>query len=360
MLLNLSTDAEHFSGMTVRKKSSSGSFSRARHTSSASRNASVRLRNTARNDATPTKKTSRDRTSFSNRNEIITQPDRTFGGTRGVKEGVRLQKALADAGVAARRDCEQLIQKGRIHLNGSNIIELPCFIDPNRDVVTLDGIPVDLSASQLRKQGHQRTENFVYVLINKPKGMITTARDPQGRPTVLQMIPHSISVKERLFPVGRLDADSTGLLLLTNDGDLAYQLTHPKFGVVKEYTVMTSGLATDEQLAHLKRGLYLLTPDKGGQTRAKRTQLEDIRLLKRFVDRSRGDRTHLSIQLREGQNREIRRMLARVGLKVRDLERVAIGPLRAPGLKPGQSKLLGKRDIDRLRAAIMSSDSIKK
>lgn len=269
---------------------------------------------------------------------------------------VRLQKALADAGVAARRDCEQLILGGRIQLNGMTVTELPCFIDPERDVVAKDGVPIDLSASLVRKRSTATAELNTYVLINKPKGVITTLRDPEGRPTVLQLVPHAIRERERLFPVGRLDADSTGLLLLTNDGDLAYQLTHPKFGVLKEYRVTTTGLAGDEQLAQLKKGLYLLTPDKSGQARAKRTTLEGVRVLKRFVDRSRGDRTVLSIKLREGQNREIRRLLARVGLKVRELERVAIGPLRAIELKPGQCKLLGKRDVDKLRAAVLSAN----
>ncbi len=342
--------------MTVRKKSSGGSFSRARKTSHAARSAVVRGRKAPRSKSTPK---SASAIGFHNRNELAVAATKSSSGRYSAPDGVRLQKALADAGIAARRDCEELILKGRIHLNGSNVIELPCFIDPSRDVVTFDGMPVDLSTSLLRKQKLGTAESFVYVLLNKPKGVITTARDPEGRPTVLQLIPHSISSRERLFPVGRLDADSTGLLLLTNDGDLAYQLTHPKFGVVKEYKVMTTGLAGEEQLAQLKRGLYLLNPDKSGQTRAKRTHLEDVKVLKRFVDRSRGDRTLLSIKLREGQNREIRRILARVGLKVRELERVSIGPLRAGELKPGLTKLLGKRDVDRLRAAVLSSEVSK-
>jgi 23S rRNA pseudouridine2605 synthase len=273
-----------------------------------------------------------------------------------VPAGIRLQKALADAGVAARRDCEQLILSGRIHVNGKAITVLPSFVDPEKDVVTLDGVPQDLSASVVRRtntttQQEQRT----YLLVNKPKGMITTTSDPKGRVNVLALVPRNISERERLFPVGRLDADSTGLLLLTNDGDLAFRLTHPKFGVMKEYRVTTNGLASDEQLAKLKKGMYLLTPDSTGQTRAKKASLESVRILKRLVDRARGDWTVLSITLREGQNREIRRVLARVGLKVRELERVAIGPLKAGELKPGQCKLLGKRDVDRLRAATLSS-----
>ncbi|MGC3982923.1 MAG: pseudouridine synthase [Steroidobacteraceae bacterium] len=302
----------------------------------------------------------RKETEFVSRNELRLEAGNKVSGSdsprRHSNSGIRLQKALADAGVAARRDCEQLVLSGRIQVNGITVTELPCFVDPERDVVARDGVPLDLSASIVRKRNEVGAPEFTYLLINKPKGMITTARDPEGRPTVLQMVPHAIRARERLFPVGRLDADSIGLLLLTNDGDLAYQLTHPKFGVIKEYRVTTTGLAGDEQLEQLKRGVYLLNPGGDGQTRAKRTNLESVRVLKRFVDRSRGDRTVLSIKLREGQNREIRRLLARVGLKVRDLERVAIGPLRAIELQPGQCKLLGKRDVDRLRASVLSTE----
>lgn len=268
--------------------------------------------------------------------------------------GLRLQKALADAGIAARRDCEQMILNGRVAVNGRIVTTLPCFIHPAKDIVALDGEPIDLSASTVEKSAPTTATQRTYILLNKPKGVITTTRDPDGRPNVLQLVPPALRSKERLFPVGRLDADSTGLLLLTNDGDLAYQLTHPKFGIIKEYRVTTSGLAGEEQLTQLKRGMYLLTPDTQG-TKAKRAAFESVRILKRFVDRSRGDRTVLSIKLREGQNREIRRLLARVGLKVRELERVAIGPLRAGELKPGQAKLVGKRDIDCLREATLSA-----
>jgi len=141
--------------------------------------------------------------------------------------------------------------------------------------------------------------------------------------------------------------------LLTNDGELAQQLTHPRIGVVQEYRIVTAGLATDEQLQKLRRGMYLVTPDATG-VKAKRTAMESVRIVKRLVDRSRGDRTLLQITLREGQHRDIRRMLARVGLKAKQLERIAIGPLRASDLKPGQCKLLGKKEIERLRAAALS------
>jgi 23S rRNA pseudouridine2605 synthase len=258
---------------------------------------------------------------------------------------------MADAGIGARRDCEEMITSGRVKVNGRVVTELPCFIDPRRDVVAVDDEIVEIPESA----GETAPRTLIYYLINKPKGVITTTRDPQGRRNVLDLLPPQVRRVERLYPVGRLDADSTGLLLITNDGDLAYQLTHPKFGVTKEYRVACSGLATEEQLHRLKQGMYLITPTGDGAKTSKRASMESVRVLKRLVDRSRGDRTLMSITLREGQNREIRRMLARVGLKVRELERVAIGPLRAPELKPGQVKLLGKKDVEKLRSATLSS-----
>ena len=262
---------------------------------------------------------------------------------------------MADAGVGARRDCEDLITAGRVKVNGKVVTTLPCFVDPASDVVEFDGEPIELQQSE-RKAGKDSApaRSFSYVLINKPKGVITTTNDPQGRRTVLEFVPLALR-RERLFPVGRLDADSTGLLLITNDGEFAYQLTHPKFGVTKEYRVTCTGLASGEQLERLKRGMYLITPTQDGTKSSKRASMESVRILKRFVDRARGDRTVLSVTLREGQNREIRRLLAKVGLKVRELERVAIGPLKAGPLKLGQAKLLSKKDVERLRATTLDS-----
>lgn len=273
-------------------------------------------------------------------------------------QGVRLQKAMADAGLGARRDCEEMITAGRVQVNGRVVKTLPCFVDPANDEVKLDDERVELpipeaSAAPQAASKASKAKSLIYVLINKPKGVITTTSDPEGRRNVLDLVPDSLRRDERLFPVGRLDGDSTGLLLITNDGDLAYQLTHPKFGVAKEYRVLTAGLATDEQLKKLRSGMYLVNPAADGTKTSKRAAMESVRIIKRFVDRARGDRTMLSVTLREGQNREIRRMLARVGLKVRELERVAIGPLRAGDLKPGQAKLLGKKDVEKLRAATL-------
>ena len=267
-------------------------------------------------------------------------------------KGVRLQKAMADAGVGARRECEEMILAGRVRVNGETVTSLPCFIDPASDVVELDREVLKLSSAPAAQKAHTPERGFSYVLINKPKGVITTTSDPEGRRTVLDFVPPALR-RERLFPVGRLDADSTGLIIITNDGDFAYQLTHPKFGVTKEYRVTCAGLASGDQLQKLKRGMYLVTPTSDGTKSTKRAQMESVRIVKRLVDRARGDRTILHVTLREGKNREIRRMLARIGLKVRDLERIAIGPLRVAGLKPGQSKLLGKKDVERLRAAMI-------
>lgn len=276
----------------------------------------------------------------------------------GAPKGVRLQKAMADAGLGARRDCEEMITAGRVKVNGRVMTTLPCFVSPATDVVELDDEVIKLplpagGAEEAASKTATKSRSLIYVLINKPKGVITTTSDPEGRRNVLDLVPDSLRRDERLFPVGRLDGDSTGLLLITNDGDLAYQLTHPKFGIAKEYRVLTSGLATDEQLKKLRDGMYLVNAATDGTKCSKRAAMESVRIIKRFVDRARGDRTMLSVTLREGQNREIRRLLARVGLKVRELERVAIGPLRAGDLKPGQAKLLGKKDVEKLRAAAL-------
>lgn len=273
--------------------------------------------------------------------------------------GVRLQKAMADAGIGARRDCEEMITGGRVKVNGKLVTRLPAFIDPAHDKVQLDDELIKLpeaAAGAAASTAKPAPRALTYVLVNKPKGVITTTNDPDGRRNVLDLLPPALRREERLYPVGRLDADSTGLLMITNDGDLAFQLTHPKFGVAKEYRVTCSGLATAEQLQQLKHGMYLITPSADGTKTSKRASMESIRVIKRLVDRARGDRTILSITLREGQNREIRRMLARIGLKVRELERVAIGPLRLADLKPGQTRLIGKRDVDKLRAATLGGD----
>lgn len=193
-----------------------------------------------------------------------------------------------------------------------------------------------------------------YLLLNKPKGVITSTRGGAGRRTVLDFIPFSLRGEQRWYSVGLLDADSTGLVLLTDDGELARQLDHPKLGVSKEYRALCAGLADNEQLHKLRAGMYLVNPTADGTKTTQRAAMESVKILKRNVDRARGDRTLLGLTVREGEPREIRRMLARVGLKLRELERVAIGPLRGAGLKAGGTKLLGKKDVEKLREAVLS------
>jgi 23S rRNA pseudouridine2605 synthase len=194
----------------------------------------------------------------------------------------------------------------------------------------------------------------LYLLLNKPKGVITSTRSGTGRRTVVDFIPFSLRGEQRWYSVGLLDADSTGLVLLTDDGELARQLEHPKLGVPKEYRATCAGLAGDEQLQKLRDGMYLVNLTADGKKTTQRAAMESVRILKRNVDRARGNRTLLGLTVREGEPREIRRMLARVGLKLRELERVSIGPLRVMGLKPGATKLLGKRDVEKLREAVLS------
>jgi pseudouridine synthase len=193
-----------------------------------------------------------------------------------------------------------------------------------------------------------------YLLLNKPKGVITSTRSGTGRRTVVDFIPFSLRGEHRWYSVGHLDADSTGLVLLTDDGELARQLEHPKLGALKEYRALCTGRADDEALQKLRGGMYLVNPTAEGTKTTQRAAMESVRILKRQVDRARGDRTLLDLTVREGEPREIRRMLARVGLKLRELERVAIGPLRSAGLKQGATKLLGKKDVEKLREAVLS------
>jgi len=257
--------------------------------------------------------------------------------------GVRLQKAMAEAGVASRRDCEAMITEGRVTVNGQRVAGLPAWVDPAEDRVEVDGRPIQ---KKTRKSLTAGAHKPVYLLVNKPRNVISTSDDPEGRPTVLDLI--DVPMKQRLFAVGRLDADSTGLLLLTNDGELAHRLTHPRYEVTKRYRVVVRGRIEEGDLARLRKGL-LLAHDRGGKV--KRAAMESVRIVKRQTDRTQGDKTTLEITLAEGQNREIRRLLARVGLKVRRLERTALGPLKLKGIARGQWRRLDTKELGMLRKA---------
>jgi 23S rRNA pseudouridine2605 synthase len=226
----------------------------------------------------------------------------------------RLQKALARAGVGSRRACEGLIAAGRVRVNG-DVATLGDRVDTSRDVVTIDGHRVPLDPS-LR-----------YIMLNKPAGVVTTMEDPQGRMTISDLIPGG----ERVFPVGRLDMDTEGLLLLTNDGELANRLMHPSFGVEKEYLAEVEGEVHGRHVRALRRGV----------------ELEDgpARPLRSTVIHATAGRSAIEIVMGEGRKREVRRMLAAVGLPVVRLVRVRQGPLRLSGVRPGETRDLTPAEV---------------
>jgi 23S rRNA pseudouridine2605 synthase len=233
----------------------------------------------------------------------------------------RLNKLLAHAGVGSRRHCDDLIAAGRVAIDGSRVRELGIRVDPETQRISVDDVPVKM-------------ERVVYWLVNKPRGVLCTNHDPAGRPRVIDLIPH---VEQRVYTVGRLDEASEGLLLLTNDGDLAFRLMHPRFGVAKTYLVQVAGFPTKDQLHQLTRGIFLAE----GKVRAK--------VVKRL--KSQGDSTWLRIVLNEGKNREIRRMLAKLGHKVLTLRRIAIGPVELDRLPKGKARRLSLHELNELRRA---------
>ena len=255
--------------------------------------------------------------------------------------GQRLQKVLAKAGVASRRDCEAMIEDGRVRVNGQLVTAMPAWVDPNRDRLTIDGKPIKGLAGKVQHAPR-------YIAVHKPRKVISTTDDPENRADVLSLLP--AKKRKGLFPVGRLDADSTGLMLLTDDGELANRLMHPRYGVAKEYLVVVRGSLEDKDLAKLREGLMLTEQSGRGEAgRVKRAAMEQVRVVRRQRDRTRGDRVTLAITLREGQNREVRRLLERRGVKVRSLKRTAIGSLRLKKLSTGQWRSLTDKEVTNLR-----------
>ncbi len=252
--------------------------------------------------------------------------------TSPVKE--RIQKLLANAGVASRRSVEEMIRQGRVTVNGKVQKQLPILIDPSKDKVVVDDDPVKFKVNRTTGRAVDR----VYFLLNKPRGVYSTNVAQGAQVRAIDLLPPNIG--GRVYPVGRLDAESRGLLLLTNDGDLTNSLTHPRFGVSKTYRATVDGMVEPSALEELQGGIWLADPTgKGFKTG--RTQL-------RIIRRGR-EKSILEITLREGRNRQVRRMLAKVGHKVRDLMRVQMGPLTLDGLKPGQFRPLTPREVKALR-----------
>jgi 23S rRNA pseudouridine2605 synthase len=233
----------------------------------------------------------------------------------------RLNKFLAHAGVGSRRHCEDLILAGRVRIDGHVVRELGTKVEPARQHVSVDGQPI-------------KGERLVYWLVNKPRGYLCTNHDPAHRPLAIDLVPH---VSQRVYTVGRLDEDSEGLLLLTNDGDLANRLMHPRYGVEKTYLVQVAGLPNAEDVKQLLQGVWL----SDGHVRARR-----VKRVKR-----QGESTWLQIVLNEGKNREIRRMLARLGHKVLRLRRIALGPVLLDRLPSGKARRLSLPELNALRQA---------
>ncbi|HPD28641.1 MAG TPA: pseudouridine synthase [Phycisphaerae bacterium] len=231
----------------------------------------------------------------------------------------RLQKVLAAAGLASRRECEQIILDGRVSVNARKVHSLPVLVDPDVDKIAVDGRPL-------------RAQRKVYFLLHKPKGVHCTNYDPDGRPRAVDLLG---GVRERVFPVGRLDADTTGLLLMTNDGELAQRLTHPRHGIPKTYRAHVNGLITREQLDELRKGVWLAE----GKTRVSEAT----------VIHAARDQSVVEITLREGRNREVRRVLAKIGHAVRKLIRIRIGPLSLRGLGPGEFRPLTSSEVNLLK-----------
>ncbi|CAN5552013.1 hypothetical protein BH09PLA1_BH09PLA1_23100 [soil metagenome] len=232
-----------------------------------------------------------------------------------------------------------MVQQGRIAVNGRVRVDLPVMIDPERDKVTVDDELI-----KLRSEHGQYAQPPVYIIMNKPKGVYTT-NVAQGEQTrAIDLLPPGFA--QRVYPVGRLDADTQGLLILTNDGELTNKLTHPRYGVAKTYRAVVDGFVPGEKIEELKRGVWLADPHKGGFKTSK-SRIEIVR--------RNHQRTTLDITMGESRNRQIRRMLAKVGHKVREVTRVKFGPLEIGTLKPGQSRLLMPRELKSLRSAAAKS-----
>lgn len=232
----------------------------------------------------------------------------------------RLQKVLAHAGVASRRAVEEMIAGGRVTVNGRPA-RLGQKVDPTKDEVQVDGSRVPLQT------------DLVWYVVNKPTGVVSTASDPEGRPTVVELV----DAPARVWPVGRLDIDSEGLVLLTNDGDLTHRLTHPSFEVPKTYLVEVSGGLGDQAIRRLLKGVEL----EDGPASATRVQV---------VDRRPGG-TLVEVTITQGRNRQVRRMFEAVGSRVLRLVRVSLGPLMLGRLKPGRARRLGPEEVRTLYRA---------
>ncbi len=241
---------------------------------------------------------------------------------------VRLQKILSAAGIASRRTAETLIADGRVTVNGTAVRELGSKADPDADDIRVDG-------RRVRPPGRRR-----YILLNKPRGYITSRSDPEQRPTVIDLLAKG-GVREYVYPVGRLDYDSEGLLILTSDGELAERLTHPRHGIGREYHVRVRGVPDDRDLERLGKGIAL----DGQRTAPATVEIHTV------IPGRRGDDAILSLVIYEGRNRQVRRMFEAIGHPVSRLKRVRIGPIQDEHIRPGEFRDLTEREVLALKHA---------
>ena len=231
----------------------------------------------------------------------------------------RLQKYMSNCGIASRRKCEEIILAGRVTVNGNKITKIGCTVDPQKDKVYLDGKPI------------KKEKEKIYLIVNKPRGYVSTVSDPEGRKTVLDLVPQK---KYRLYPIGRLDYASEGIIILTNDGDFAYKLSHPKFEIEKKYNVTVKGIFSQENSNIFRKGIQL----EDGIAKADKCK----------ILRYGADKTYLEITLNQGKNRQIRRMMEALGFEVIRLKRISIGTLEIERLKPGQTRPMSEDEIAQL------------
>lgn len=229
---------------------------------------------------------------------------------------IRLQKYLSQAGVASRRASEDIILQGRVKVNGKIINKLGTKVDPNKDQIEVDG-----KTCQIKTRS-------IYIIMNKPTGILTTVKDPLRRPTVIDLLE---GVDARVFPVGRLDKETEGLLLLTNDGEVTYRLTHPKYEIVKTYLAQVKGVIGNEEIKVLEKGVVL---EDGFTAPAQ------VKILNNF-----NNSTIIEMKIHEGRKRQIRRMCSAIGHPVMHLKRTRIGSLSLKGLKSGEWRFLNPKEI---------------
>jgi len=236
-------------------------------------------------------------------------------------EEIRLQKYIAEAGIASRRKAEELILQGKFKVNGKVITSLGTKVTPEKDIVEYEGKEIKIQ------------NELVYILLNKPIGYVTTAKDQFNRDSVIDLV----KVKQRIVPVGRLDMYTSGALILTNDGDFVYKVTHPKHEIEKTYTVTLKGIITDEEVEELRKGVKIVNDDEEYVTRNAK-----VKILKTDIEKNI---SRLEIVIHEGKNRQVRKMCESIGRKVIALHRTKIGDIGVKDLKLGQWRYLEQKEI---------------